>query len=101
MSANNRVGYLEKAITLTDTTSFLIGYLAPNAYVTDIKVLVTTGFTGGVLDVGDDSTANLFTNDVDISSTGAASVTLTAQAGVIQSTTDQTQVNVNPKSGLA
>jgi len=94
MSANNRVGYLEVAFTSTSTTSFLIGYLPPNAYITDIKVLVTTAFTGGVLDVGTSATAAAFANDVDISSQGVATVTAVGGTwGTIQSTADQTAVH--------
>jgi hypothetical protein len=91
--ADNRIGYLQYSAVSTDTSSTTIGYLPPNAYVTNIKVLVTTAFDAGVvIDIGDGSTANLFANDVDPTSTGAASVTLTAQAGVVQDTADQTKV---------
>lgn len=83
---------LTKSFTYTDTTSFEIGWLPPNAYITDIKVLKTTSFEDGVLDIGDASTANKFADDVALNGTGPATVTANAQRGVVQSTTDQTQV---------
>jgi hypothetical protein len=93
MSANNRIGYIEAAFTTTSTTSFLIGYLPPQAYITDIKVLVTTAFTGGVLDVGNDTTAAAYADDVDIGSQGVATVSAVGGTwGTVQSTSDQTQV---------
>lgn len=93
MSANDRIGYIQYSVASTDTSSTTIGYLPPNAYVTNIKCLVTTAFDSGVvIDVGTSTTANLFANDIDPTSTGAATVTLTAQAGVVQSTSDQTGV---------
>jgi hypothetical protein len=91
--ADNRIGYLQYSAVSTDTSSTTIGFLPPGSYITDIKVLVTTAFDAGVvIDIGDSSTANKYSNDVDPTSTGAATVTLTAQAGVVQSTSDQTQV---------
>ena len=92
MSANNRIGYLQYVIAYTDTTAVTVGYLPPNAYITDIKVLVTTDFTDGVLDVGDSSTANAFADDVSLNGTGSKTVTSTAQWGAVQSTADQTEV---------
>ena len=86
------INYIQKVVAYTDTSSFHIGYLPPNAYITDIKCLVTTSFEGGVLDIGDDSTAALFANDIDVDGTGSISVTSTAQWGAVQSTSDQTQV---------
>nr|BDD44687.1 hypothetical protein 17 [Legionellales bacterium] len=93
MAQDKGIFALQYSAVSTDTSSTTIGYLPANAYITDIKVLVTTAFDAGVvIDIGDSSTANLFSNDVDPTSTGAATVTLTAQAGVVQSTTDQTAV---------
>jgi hypothetical protein len=95
---------LQFSFTFANTSSFEIGWLPPNAYVTDIKVLVTTDFTDGVLDVGDASTANLFANDVSLNGTGSKTVTSTAQWGNAQSTSNQTQVTgivVATGTGLA
>jgi hypothetical protein len=104
MSASNRVGYLEKTIAYTDTTSVDVGYLPPNAYVTDVQVFVTTDFTDGVLDVGITGTAAHYADDVSLNGTGKKTVTSTAQWGVIQDTSDQTNVTaivVATGTGLA
>lgn len=104
MSANNRVGYLEKTISYTDTTSVDVGFLPPNAYVTDVTVLITPDFTDGVLDVGKTGTAAYFANDVALNGTGKQTVTSTTGWGAIQSTSDQTQVTaivVATGTGLA
>jgi hypothetical protein len=104
MSANNRIGYLQKTVAYTDTTSFEIGYLPPNGYITDIKVLVTTDFTAGVLDVGDSTTANKYADDVSLNGTGSKSVTSTSSWGAVESTADQTLVKgivVATGTGLA
>ena len=86
------IQYLQKVISYTNTSSFLIGYLPPNAYITAIKVLVTTDFTDGVLDVGTTASANAFADDVSLNGTGSKTVTSTAQWGAIQSTSEQTAV---------
>ena len=104
MAQTKGIEALQASFTFSSTTSFLIGYLPPNAYITRIRVLVTTDFTDGVLDVGDDSTANLFADDVTLNGTGSQTVTSTAQWGNVQSTADQTQVNgivVATATGLA
>ncbi len=104
MSANNRIGYIEIAFTFASTTSFLIGFLPPNAYITDVDVFVTTDFTDGVLDVGDDATAALFADDISLNGTGKKAATSTAQWGNVQATSDQTQVKgivVATGTGLA
>jgi hypothetical protein len=94
MSSNNRIGYLAKTIAKTDTSSFLIGYLPPNAYITDIKVLITTAYdAGAVLDIGDSATAAKYSNDVDVTSVGVATVSaVTNTWGTVESTSDQTQI---------
>jgi hypothetical protein len=104
MSSSNRIGYLMKTIAYTDTTSVDVGFLPPNAFVTDVKVLVTTDFTDGVLDVGITGTAAHFADDVSLNGTGSATVTSTAQWGVVQDTSDQTTVTaivVATGTGLA
>lgn len=92
MAQTKGIFCLQKAITYANTTSFHIGYLPPNAYISKIRVLVPTTFTDGVLDIGDDTTAALYANDIDLDTTGEASVTATTQWGAVQSTTDQTEV---------
>ncbi len=86
------IKYLQKVVAYGDTSSFHIGYLPPNAYITDIKCLVTTSFEGGVLDVGDDTTANKYANDIDVDGTGSKTVTSTAFWGAVNSTADQTEI---------
>ena len=86
---------IKRAITYTDTTAVTIGYLPPNAYITDIQVLVTTAFTAGgndYLDIGDATTADKYANDVVLSSTGAPTVTATAYWGVVASANNQTAI---------
>lgn len=94
MSAINRIGAMTKTIASTDTSSFNIGWLPPNNYITDIKVLVTTAFDSGVvLDIGDASTAAKYANDVDVTSQGVATVSAVGGTwGAVESTTDQTEI---------
>jgi hypothetical protein len=92
MAKTGGIEYLQQAFTFANTTSFHIGWLPPNAYITDVKVLVPTDFTDGVLDVGDTTTAAAFADDVSLNGTGSKTVTSTAQWGSVQSTTDQTEV---------
>jgi hypothetical protein len=92
MARNKGVESLQYAFTYSDTTSFSIGWLPPNAYITDVKVLVQTTFTDGVLDVGDATTANKYADDVDLDGTGSLSVTSTSSWGAVASTTDQTEI---------
>lgn len=104
MARTKGIEALQFSFTFANTSSFLIGYLPPNAYITRIRVLVTTDFTDGVLDVGDDTTAALFTDDVSLNGTGDKTVTSTAEWGNVQSTVNQTQVNgivVATGTGLA
>lgn len=92
MAAGHTVGYIERTVVYTDTTSFLVGYLPPNAYITDVTLLITTDFTDGVLDVGDISTANKYADDISLNGTGKATVTSTSSWGAVASTTDQTGI---------
>jgi len=104
MSANNRIGYLQKVIAYTDTTSVDVGFLPPNSYVTGVKVLVTTDFTDGVLDVGKTGTAAYYADDVSLNGTGSKSVTSTSAWGNVESTADQTTITaivVATGTGLA
>jgi hypothetical protein len=92
MSNTSGIKYLEVALSTSSTTSTHVGWLPPQAYVTNVQLFVTTDFTDGVVDVGDASTANLFANDISLNGTGEKTVTSTAQWGAVQSTTDQTEV---------
>jgi hypothetical protein len=92
MARTKGIEALQYSFTYSDTTSFTIGWLPPGAYITDIKVLKTTSFEDGVLDVGDGTTANKYADDVALNGTGAASVTSTAYWGAVASTADQTEI---------
>lgn len=94
MALDKGVGVLQYSFTYTDTTSFLIGYLPPNAYVTDIKVIITTDFTDGVLDVGTTASAAAYVNDQSLNGIDVQTVTpVTGSWGVVQSTTIPTAIN--------
>jgi hypothetical protein len=105
MARTKGIECLQKSFTYTDTTSFEIGWLPPNAYITDIKVIITTDFTDGVLDVGDASTAAKYVNDLSLNGTGPQTVTAVGTTwGAVESTANQTQINgivVATGTGLA
>jgi len=91
---NETYGVLSKAIAYTDTTAITVGYLPANAHIIDIIVTVGTAFNAGgndYIDVGDASTANKYADNVNVASTGKASVTV-ANVGAVQSTTAPTQI---------
>ena len=93
MSISNS-GAISKIITFANTTSLSLGFLPPNSIITGIKVLVGTAFNAGgadVIDVGDDTTANKFANDVNVASTGSATVTLD-NVGAVESSTASTEI---------
>lgn len=91
-----RNGVLTKAITYANTTAFEVGKLPPNAFITDIKLIITTAFNAGgndYVDVGTTGSANRYANDIAASSTGSASVTSTAYWGYVESATEPTTIN--------
>lgn len=88
-------GYIQKQIGFGDTTATLLGQLPPNAYISEIRVLVTQNFDAGstdVIDIGTSSSANRYANDIDVSSTGVATVTHTAFVGAVESVSDPTEI---------
>jgi hypothetical protein len=88
------LGAISKNLTYASTTATLVGSLPPNAVPIQVIVTVGTAFNAGttnVIDVGTSGTANAFANDVDVSSTGSATVTL-ASTGAVQSTTQSTDI---------
>lgn len=92
----NKKGAVEVEILFSNVASTGLGFLPPNAYVTSVEVLVPVAFDAGttnVIDVGLGSTADNLADGVDVSSTGAPSVTATAQWGAIQSTQNPTAIN--------
>lgn len=91
---SQRLNAFQSLIGFADTTAKIIGYLPPNAFVTEVSCIVNTAFndsTGAVVDVGISGTANYFANDVDVSSVAKAAVTLTKGA-VVQSTIKPTPI---------
>ena len=70
-------------VVFGDTTAVVIAELPARAFIVDIKVDVQTAFSGGTtqLDIGlrdgSGDTADHFANNIDVSGTGRASVTLT------------------------
>jgi len=92
--ANETYGVLSKAISYTDTTAITVGYLPANSHIIDIIVTVGTAFNAGgndYIDIGDASTANKYANDVNVASTGKASVTV-ANVGAIQDANKPTTI---------
>jgi hypothetical protein len=91
---NEMYGVLSKNVTYTDTTAVTVGYLPPNSHIIDIICTVGTAFNAGgndYIDVGDSSTANKYANDINVASTGKASVTV-ANVGAVQSSTGSTEI---------
>lgn len=92
--AEAKIGCLTKAVLYTDTTAVTVGYLPANSHIIDIKVAVATAFDAGgadYIDIGDSSTANKFADNVNVASTGQASVTQ-AYVGSVLSTTAPTEI---------
>ena len=95
MSRPNVVTVARETVTFADTTSVSLGFLPANATVIGARVLVTTAFDSSgtdLIDIGVNGTANNIADDVDVSSTGSASVTLGAAAGAVQSSSDPTEI---------
>ncbi len=86
MSNTINTGTVAYNITYTDTTSVTMGYLPPNSSIKNIRVNVGTGFDEAVVDIGDATTANQYANDVDVESTGSATVTMTNIGAVVSAT---------------
>jgi N-acetylneuraminic acid mutarotase len=85
---------INKKIKYTDTTAINVGYLPPNSYVVDIKVGVKTAFNAGgndYIDLGITGTAAYYADDVNVASTGAATVTA-LKLGEVFSATNPTLV---------
>lgn len=81
-------------ILYSNTTATKIGSLPANSLITQIRVLVGTAFTAGstdYLDIGTSTSSNRYANDIDLSSTGSATVTLT-NVGAVESTSAPTDV---------
>lgn len=86
---------IQKTFTYADTSSTLLGQLPPNAFITSIKVIITTAFNApgnDYLDIGTSSSAARYADDVDCASTGSATVTSTAYWGYVESAADPTDI---------
>lgn len=95
MSQPRNISSVVGNLTFESTSTVTLGYLPANAFVTSVKVLVpTAGNAGGtdVIDVGLGGDADALANDVDVASTGAPSVTATANWGAVQSDSDVTPI---------
>lgn len=87
--ADAKIGNLVKLIAYTDTTAITVGYLPSNSIITEIKVIVGTAFNAGgndYIDIGDSSTAAKFADNVNVASTGQATVTELNNGAVLDST---------------
>lgn len=86
---------IAKLISYTDTTAITVGNIPPNSIIENITVNVGTAFNAGgadIIDIGDSVDADEFAADIDVSSTGAATVTKTAECGAVLSTTASTPI---------
>lgn len=84
-----------KKIAYTDTTAITVGNVPPNSVIVDINVNVGTAFNAGgadYVDIGNASSANAYADNVNVASTGAATVTKTAACGAVLSTTASTPI---------
>jgi len=87
------LGYIQKTLGAGDTTAVSVGLLPANAFITDIKCIVTTAYSAGeTIDVGTSADQDKFASNIDVDALGSASVTLASAGLGVQSTTDQTEV---------
>jgi hypothetical protein len=101
---------IKKDIVFGNTTDTEIGFLPPNAYITNITIDVITAFddTGtDLLNVGKTGTTNAFVSALDVAATGRKAPTILL-GGVVQSATEPTKVtakytgqNANAAAGKA
>lgn len=83
-----------KNFTYATTTSTKVGSIPANAVIVNISVLVNTAFDSApdFLSIGDSSTADKYTNDVNIASVGAATVTRKAASFGVLSSANSTDI---------
>jgi len=87
------IGYIQKTIAADDTTAVSVGLLPANAFITDIKCIVSTAFSAGeTIDIGTASSAAYFASNIDVDAVGKATVSLATTGIGVQSATDQTEV---------
>ena len=85
----SKIGCLTKAVVFTDTTAVTVGYLPANSHIIDMKVAVATAFDAGgadYIDIGSASVANAYADNVNVASTGQATVTQATVGSIISST---------------
>jgi len=87
---------IQKVVTESDTTATLAGKIPTNAYPLELKIHVSEAFDSGgtnYLQVGTNSDDDYFAANVNVSSTGEATVTL-LNPGEVISSTDETGVYI-------
>lgn len=88
-------GKFGKVLTYASTTAVKLGELPPNAVIHTINVNVAVaGNASGndYVQIGTADSASRYAANVDVSSTGKASVTHTAYTGLVESTTGSTAI---------
>jgi len=86
---------IAKNITYTDTTAITVGNIPPNSVIDTITVNVGTAFNAGgadYIDIGTAATAAAYADNVNVASTGKATVTMTAGACALLSSTASTPI---------
>jgi hypothetical protein len=84
-----------KNITFADTTAVKCADIPPNSVIHSIECLVATAFnaTGtDIIQIGTAANPTAYVTSIDVSSAGKATVTLTAAACAILSTTANTEI---------
>ena len=92
--ARGQTGQISNTVAFSDSSAVNLDFLPPNAFVIDVKVAVLTAFDAGTtnqIDVGTSADPDHYANNVDVSSSGDASVTL-LNGGEISSTSEPTQL---------
>ena len=95
---------ISKNITYTDTTAITVGNIPPNSIIVFIKVSVGTAFDAGstdYIDIGNATTAAAYADNVNVASTGQATVTQTGVGAVLSATSSTPIKAVYVPSGTA
>lgn len=103
-------GSIAKNLTYASTSNTFVGNIPANSILTQIRVLVGTAFNSGgadIIEVGISTDIDKYADNVDVSATGSASVTL-LNVGAVISTTSPTAIyakytpaNTSPTAGSA
>ena len=104
MANKNEIRALENDLVFgDDATPVSIGSLPANSIITDIKVLVSTAFDSSGTDlviVGNSTDDNRYADAIDVSSTGAATVTQ-LNTGAVESATASTEIFIEYNQSVA